>query len=107
MIIQIYRGDTPTITFSVTRNGGAVSLAGYSMWFTAAILPLSDNNSYLFNRLCDVNSEITNECTVTLSSLDSMTVGAYAAELSGIEGFGVNIITFGQWDLRISQDVRT
>lgn len=101
---EIYRGDTPTFTFTLTESDGTpYVLTGYTPYFSAK----EDITSsiYTFNKTCTVSNGTGGICETTLTTTDTATAGHYTAELSLISG--ATVITATQFELIINRDVRT
>ncbi len=109
MSLQITKGDTPTIEFTITDDAGvAIDLTNISsIKFTAkSSLALADVDA-IFEKTCAVVLPATDGiCDVTLLAADTATVGNYIGELE-LRSTAGSIITSSRFILEIVGDVRT
>lgn len=100
----IYRGDTPTLRFTVKDSvaGTAFDISSYT---TINFYAKKQGASDVIDRTCTITDGPGGKCEVTLTTTDTSVVGTYDAELE-IRKTGV-VITVDQFTLIIAQDRRT
>jgi hypothetical protein len=100
---NLVRGDAGTLSFSL---GAGWDLTGRKIYFIAKELRTADNSTSIVNRECAVTDAFNALATITLTSLETATVGAYYAELEVRESDDTLPRTALQFRLNITQDVR-
>ena len=100
---SIYKGSTPTFTFTVYDSGAAYDLTSATVKFRAKTS--TSASSYQFDRSCTLSSD-EGVCTVKLTTTDTDTAGTYTAELH-ITTSGGDVIIPIQFVLHILSTVTT
>lgn len=100
---EIYKGSSPTFTFTVLYQGSAFNLTGYTVSFS--VKTSTDATSYSIGPdTCTLTSATGGICTVTLTSTETdITAATYLAELKLVNGTTVHIPL--QFDLVIKESV--
>jgi len=108
--VTIYRGDTPTLQFTIGRaNGAALDLTDSTVHFAAR---LPDSTTPEIDAAADLADETHGVASVTLTALQTAVAGSYLAEVevrwAADEGEGTpeRVYTATQFTLQILDDVR-
>lgn len=100
----IIRGDIKSFTFNLGVQWDLTG--GKKVYFIAKADRKADNSTAIVNRECTVTDAANGVATITLTSAETQTVGAYYAEVEVRDSDDTNPHTARQFFLRISQDVR-
>jgi hypothetical protein len=99
--VQIYRGDTPLLEFTVTdEDGKIIDLTDYHVYFAVKL-----KGSVVINREASVYDPNRGLVRITLSTTETDYVGTGLGELEGRTEDG-SVNTFGQFKVKFLEDVR-
>lgn len=103
--ISIRRGDTRTITITVTdENGAAFDLSGYTMLLTAKVDPTQDDNDAIFQKTATIAAPATGIGVVELTGTDTnQNISSYYYDVQISDGSNVNTVVYDR--LNILNDV--
>jgi len=101
MAVRIYRGDTPTLEFTITdEDGNPVDLTGCTLYFAVKM-----DDEVIINREALIIDPTKGLAQITLTAEETDHVGAALGELEGRYSDGT-ITTFGQFIIEFLEDVR-
>ncbi len=102
---DIYRGDTPTFTFNIYKDGTAYDLTGATVTF--GVKEESSSTTYKVNRACTLDDASGGECSIKLTVAETtIEARAYVAELQ-VTTSGGDLLTVTQFQLNILNAVVT
>ena len=86
--VSIRRGDTRTLTITITdANGAAFDLSGYTMYLTAKKDPTDDDADAIFKKTATIAVPASGVGSVALTSVDTaQDIGAYYYDVEITDG---------------------
>lgn len=103
--LEVFAGDTPTLTFNLTAKGVPYDLTGSEVTFSAKT-SLSAS-SYLFQEQGVTTTPTTGVVEVDFPYVSNGDAGSYIAELKIVNTVAQLTLTAMQWYLDINESVQT
>jgi hypothetical protein len=97
----IFKNDTTTITFTITKNGSAFNLTGSTVVFMAKRKTSDDDDDAEIDVECTLTDAANGICTAAIVPTNS---GTFIAELEYRKDS--DIFTLDQWEFVVTADVR-
>lgn len=106
MLIRVFRGDTPTLNFTLTQGGSAFDLTGATVRFMAKKNLSDADANAIIDSPCTLGVAADGECNVKLTTTD--TAIAFRDLIAEVEvtTSGGDTLTAEQFTLEIADDVR-
>lgn len=105
MLIKVFRGDTPTLNFTLTQGGSAFDLTGATVRFMAKKRLDHTDAEAIIDSACTIDDATGGLCSVKLTTTDTANSVILTAEVE-ITTSGGDILTAEQFTLEIVEDVR-
>jgi len=100
-VVYLYRGDTPTLEFTLRdEDGNPIDLTNCTVYFA-----VEKNETVIINKACTIIDTTAGQLKVTLTSSETDFTGEALAELEGRYTDGT-ITTFGQFTIIMREDIR-
>lgn len=78
--LEVFRGDDTSINFTITQNGAAFNLTGYTVKYQAK--EAIGDSSFVFDKTATITNAAAGQCRVDLSGSDLADAGEYTAQLA-------------------------
>jgi hypothetical protein len=78
--LEVFRGDDTSINFTISQNGVAFNLTGYTVKYQAK--QAIGDDSFVFDKTATVTNAAAGQCRVDLTGSDLGDAGEYTAQLA-------------------------